>query len=73
MLNVYIEPLPKGQWGPIDGYSLEFEDGSRMTIETFRSERIAISEIKLYGYVALAAKVRIPDKNNEHHWELAGT
>jgi hypothetical protein len=71
MQNVYIEPLPKGRWGPIDGYSLEFRDGTRLSKKTFVSERLAVGEIRLYGYVALVAKVRVTDKANEEHWELA--
>ena len=43
-MDVYIEPLPRGQWGPIDGYSLEFADGSKFTHDVFRSELLAISD-----------------------------
>ncbi len=69
MPNVYLEPLPKGQWGPIEGYSLEFLDGSKVTQEVFRSERLAVNEIKLRGYVPLLAKVRVTDKRTEAHWQ----
>lgn len=71
MQNVYVEPLPKGLWGPIEGYILEFLDGTRITQHVFRSERLAVNEIKLRGYSPLLAKVRITDKSVETHWEPA--
>lgn len=69
MMDVYIEPLPRGQWGPIDGYSLEFADGSKFTNDIFRSERLAISEIILRGYKPLLANVRITEKESASHWK----
>lgn len=71
MQNVYVEPLPKGQWGPVEGYTLEFVDGTKVTTEVFQSERLAISEIKLRGYIPLLAKVRITDKQADMHWQRA--
>jgi hypothetical protein len=68
MPHVYVEPLPKGRWGPIDGYAIEFADGIKVTRQIYQSERLAISEIKLRGYVPLVAKVRITDKNVAAHW-----
>lgn len=69
MLPVYIEPMPKGRWGPVDGYILELRDGTRITEELHRSERLAANEIKLRGYVPLRATVRITDKANADHWQ----
>jgi hypothetical protein len=71
MSQVYIEPLPKGCWGPVDGYSLEFRDGYRITPQVYRSETLAISEIRLRGYVPLTARVRVTDKSDPAHWESA--
>jgi hypothetical protein len=71
MPYVYVEPVPKGQWGPIDGYAVEFEDGTRVTQEVYRSEVRAVSETKLRGYVPLLAKVRITDKSVTEHWQAA--
>ncbi|SAK65686.1 hypothetical protein AWB82_03617 [Caballeronia glebae] len=71
MQNVYIEPMPKGQWGPIDGYALEFNDGSRMTQQSYRSERLAVDEIRLRGYAPMVAKVRVTDKTVDEHWQAA--
>jgi hypothetical protein len=68
-MDVYIEPLPRGQWGPIDGYALEFADGSKFTHDVFRSEVLAISEIILRGYKPLLAKVRITEKEASAHWK----
>ena len=47
MLHVYVEPVPKGRWGPIDGYTVEFKDGTKVTPEIYRSEKLAVGEIKL--------------------------
>jgi len=71
MLHVYIEPVPKGQWGPIDGYRIETQDGTKLSEQLLRSETLAISEAKLRGYVPLLATVRIPDKANAEHWKPA--
>lgn len=68
-MDVYIEPLPRGQWGPIDGYALEFADGSKFADNIFRSEHLAISEIVLRGYKPLLASVRITDKQANSHWK----
>ncbi|MFP6560349.1 hypothetical protein WJ542_18890 [Paraburkholderia sp. B3] len=72
MLHVYIEPVPKGQWGPIDGYRIETQDGTKISKELLRSERLAISEARLLGYLPLLATVRIPDKAIAEHWQPAG-
>jgi len=72
MLHVYVEPVPKGRWGPIDGYTVEFEDGTKVTPEIYRSETLAVGEIKLRGYLPLIAKVRITDKAVTEHWQTAG-
>jgi hypothetical protein len=69
MLNVYIEPLPKGRWGPIEGYVLEFSDGTKLSPNVFTSERVAVTEIKLMGHVPMLAKVRVTDKGTSDHWE----
>ncbi|VXC96207.1 conserved hypothetical protein [Burkholderia sp. 8Y] len=69
MQDVYVEPVPKGRYGPIDGYKLEFHDGSRVSHETFLSEARAIREAKLRGYVPMLAKVRITDKRETAHWQ----
>jgi hypothetical protein len=71
MQHVYIEPLPKGRWGPIDGYTLEFDDGTLITHDIYRSEKLAVSEIRLRGYTPMIAKVRITDKAVSEHWETA--
>ena len=71
MQNVYVEPLPKGRWGPINGYTLEFRDGTRITQQVYQSERLAVDEIKLRGYSPLLAKVRITDKSVDEHWAPA--
>ena len=68
MLYVYVEPVPKGQWGPIDGYTVEFEDGTKVIEEIYRSEVLAVSETKLRGYAPLLARVRITDKTDTGHW-----
>jgi hypothetical protein len=71
MPYVYVEPVPKGRWGPIDGYTVEFEDGTRVSQEVYRSEARAVSETKVLGYVPLLAKVRITDKSVTEHWQTA--
>jgi hypothetical protein len=71
MQRVYVEPVPKGRWGPIDGYTLEFQDGTRVTDETFASETLAVSETKLRGYTPYLPKVRITDKEDMAHWQAA--
>jgi hypothetical protein len=68
-MQIYVEPLPKGRWGPIDGYALEYPDGTKITNQVFRSEKLAVSEVKLRGYKPLLAKVRITDKRDATHWE----
>ncbi|SDE16438.1 hypothetical protein [Paraburkholderia lycopersici] len=68
-MDVFIEPLPRGQWGPIDGYSLEFVDGSKFTNDIFRSEALAASEAILRGYTPLLPTVRITDKLAVEHWK----
>lgn len=70
-MYVYVEPLPKGQWGPIDGYSAEFHDGFKVTEERFSSEKLAVNEVKLRGYKPLVARVRITDKTVVAHWKPA--
>ncbi|MCP3722628.1 hypothetical protein M3I53_05690 [Paraburkholderia sp. CNPSo 3272] len=72
-MDVYVEPLPRGQWGPIDGYALEFADGSKFAENIFRSELLAISEIVLRGYKPLLANVRITDKQANAHWKRPET
>ncbi|MDR5799644.1 hypothetical protein [Caballeronia sp. LZ001] len=69
MMQIYVEPLPKGRWGPIDGYTLEYPDGTKITEQVFSSEKLAVSEIRLRGYTPLLAKVRITDKGEPDHWE----
>ncbi|WP_027794471.1 hypothetical protein [Paraburkholderia acidipaludis] len=71
MMHVYIEPVPKGQWGPIDGYRIETQDGTKISEALLRSERLAISEARLLGYLPLLATVRIPDKAIAEHWQPA--
>jgi hypothetical protein len=71
MQHVYVEPMPKGRWGPIDGYTIEFEDGTRVDQQVYRTEKTAASEIKLRGYVPLLATVRITDKAVAEHWKTA--
>jgi hypothetical protein len=71
MKHVYVEPVPKGRWGPIDGYTVEFQDGTKVIQEVYGSERLAVSEIKLRGYVPLLARVRITDKAVTGHWQAA--
>ncbi|BAN27778.1 hypothetical protein [Caballeronia insecticola] len=71
MQHVYIEPMPKGRWGPIDGYTLEFHDGTKITQQIYPSERLAVSEIKLRGYAPLLPTVRITDKSVAEHWQAA--
>ncbi|TAM01568.1 MAG: hypothetical protein EPN70_19200 [Paraburkholderia sp.] len=71
MAHVYIEPMPKGQWGPIDGYRIETPDGTKISGELLRSERLAVSEARLLGYLPLLATVRIPDKAIAEHWRPA--
>lgn len=66
---VYVEPLPKGQWGPIDGYVVEYLDGVKVFHERFLSEKLAIREARLRGYIALLASVRITNKNDSSHWQ----
>ncbi|MFK4446105.1 hypothetical protein ABH944_006227 [Caballeronia udeis] len=68
-MQIYVEPLPKGRWGPIDGYALEYSDGTKMANQVFRSEKLAVSEVKLRGCKPLLAKVRITDKRDATHWE----
>ncbi|SAK98349.1 hypothetical protein AWB78_05649 [Caballeronia calidae] len=68
MHHVFIEPIPKGLWGPIDGYTLEYSDGDKVTTHVFRSEKLAIDEVKLRGFRPMVAKVRITDKGNHNHW-----
>lgn len=66
---VYIEPLPKGHWGPIDGYAVEYLDGIKVFPERFSSEKLAIREVRLRGYIALLATRRITDKKDSSHWQ----
>jgi hypothetical protein len=72
MVDVYIEPVPKGQWGPIDGYRIETQDGTTISGQLLRSERLAVSEAKVLGYRPLLATVRIPDKAVAGHWQPVG-
>ncbi|MEM5389892.1 hypothetical protein VSR68_41205 [Paraburkholderia phymatum] len=73
MQHVYVEPVPKGRWGPVDGYTVEFQDGTKLSQETYRSEMLAVSESKLRGYVPLLATVRVTDKAVAEHWQAAKT
>lgn len=70
-MYVYVEPYPKGTWGPIDGYTLEFQDGAKVTQERFPSQKLAVNEIKLRGYRPLVATVRVTDKADTAHWQPA--
>jgi hypothetical protein len=69
IMFVYVEPLPKGQWGPIDGYAVEYWDGVKVSHERFPSEKLAIREVRLRGYIALLATVRVTDKKDSSHWQ----
>ncbi|WP_206997702.1 hypothetical protein [Trinickia mobilis] len=71
MQHVYVEPVPKGRWGPVEGYTVEFQDGTRVSQEVYRSEILAVSESKLRGYVPLLATVRVTDKAVAGHWQAA--
>ena len=68
MFNVYVEPLPKGRWGPIEGYVLEFVDGTKLSSDVFPSEHLAVNEIRLMGHNPMLANVRITDKGTSDHW-----
>jgi hypothetical protein len=71
MVHAYIEPVPKGQWGPIDGYRIETRDGTKISEGLLGSERLAVSAAKLLGYLPMLATVRIPDKAVAEHWQPA--
>lgn len=71
MPNVYVEPLPKGHHGPIDGYALEYADDRRVTQQNYKTQKEAIDAAKSLGHKPLIAHVRVTSKGKPDHWRSA--
>ena len=71
MPNVYVEPLPKGHHGPIDGYALEYADNRLVTQQTYKTQEQAIAAAKTLGHKPSVARVRVTSKGNPDHWRSA--
>jgi hypothetical protein len=72
MVNVFVEPLPKGRAGPIQGYALEVAGGTRTAgTSTYSTQAEAVRLAKLLGHSPLIARVRVTDKGRPDHWRSA--
>lgn len=71
MANVFIEPVPKGSSGPINGYIVEFEGGRSLDGVTHRTQQAAIDSARRAGHQPLVARVRVTDKGKPDHWRHA--
>ena len=70
MLNVFVEPKPKGrpEGTTIFHFVLEHLDGSRVTNRTFATQQGAVEEARRLGHVPLVAHVRNTDKARPADW-----
>ncbi|AJZ57899.1 hypothetical protein OI25_2957 [Paraburkholderia fungorum] len=71
MPNVYVEPIPKGREGAIQGYVLEFAGDVKATNKTYGTQKEAIDDAKRLGHKPLVARVRVTNKGNPDHWRSA--
>ncbi|WP_211472649.1 hypothetical protein [Collimonas humicola] len=71
MSNVYVEPIPKGREGVIEGYILEHANDVRVTNRIYPTQKAAIDEAKALGRKPLVARVRVTNKGNPDHWRSA--
>lgn len=71
MPNVYVEPLPKGREGPIQGYALEYEGDRPVTSTTYKTQQEAIDAAKRLGHKPLVAHVRTTNKGKPDQWRHA--
>ncbi|CAE6760633.1 hypothetical protein R69776_03354 [Paraburkholderia nemoris] len=71
MPNAYVEPLPKGNHGAIDGYALEYADNRAVANTPYPTQGEAIAAAKALGLKPLTARVRVTSKSNPDHWRLA--
>lgn len=71
MSNVYVEPVPKGREGPIEGYVLEHAHDVKLTNKIYPRQDLAIAEAKALGHKPLVARVRVTSKGNPDHWRSA--
>lgn len=71
MANVYVEPLPKGREGAIQGYALEHSGDTKVTNTTYSTQKAAIDEARRLGHHPLVARVRVTSKGNPDHWRSA--
>jgi hypothetical protein len=72
MVNVYIEPRPKGrpEGSPITGYAVE-NDANHELVH-FDTQKEAIDWAKARGHHPLVARVRhVNDKKVPDHWRSA--
>jgi hypothetical protein len=72
MSNVYVEPVPKGREGPIEGYVLEHANDAEVTNKIYPTQKAAIDEAKALGHKPLVAHVRVTSKGKPDHWRSAG-
>jgi ribosomal protein L16/L10AE len=71
MANVYVEPIPKGREGAIEGYVLELPSNERLNQTTYKRQEEAIEAAKAAGHKPLVARVRNTSKGNPDHWRSA--
>ncbi|HWX01380.1 hypothetical protein [Collimonas sp.] len=71
MSNVYVEPIPKGRDGAIEGYVLEHANDARVINKIYPTQKAAIDEAKTLGHKPLVARVRVTNKGNPDHWRSA--
>jgi hypothetical protein len=71
MANVYVEPIPKGREGAIEGYVLELAGNARVNQTTYKTQEQAIKDAKALGHKPLVARVRNTNKGNPDHWRSA--
>ncbi|MDP9154680.1 MAG: hypothetical protein M3O74_10565 [Pseudomonadota bacterium] len=71
MANVYVEPIPKGREGAIEGYVLELAGDARVNQTAYKTQEQAIKDAKSLGHKPLVARVRNTNKGNPDHWRSA--
>ena len=71
MVNVYIEPRPKGraEGSAIDEYAIETVHGEELATKQTQEE--AIRWAKSLGYHPLVARVHNTSRGNPNHWRSA--
>ncbi|WPP02113.1 hypothetical protein SFA35_12460 [Pseudomonas sp. HR96] len=73
MVNVYVEPQPKGrpEGAAITGYILELAGGAKASQTEYKTQEEAIDDARKLGHKPLVARVRDTDKGNPDHWRAA--